>query len=101
MGFDLHTVAMSTGSNNARTDRLICWMQSGVTNLVGTAGADVTTAVSFTGEMPATYVALVTPNQDAAVSVTSKTSNGFNVVLTPKLATATIAAGTFDIIVFA
>jgi hypothetical protein len=74
----------------------------------GDAGADVTTslATSFTdqwnqGFLPPDYCVLVTPNQDAAVSVTSKTSTGFNVVLTPKTASATIAAGTFDVVVLA
>jgi hypothetical protein len=77
-----------------------------VANGAGTAGADVTVslATSYTdaygnGVLPNDYCVLVTPSQDAMVSVTGKTTSGFSVVLTPKVAAATIAAGTFDVVV--
>jgi hypothetical protein len=42
----------------------------------------------------------VTPSQAAMVSVSGKTSSGFNVTLTPPAA-ATLAAATFDVLVIA
>jgi hypothetical protein len=43
---------------------------------------------------------LVTPSQaSCTVAVTSKTASGFNVILTPSSATATLAAGTFDVVI--
>jgi hypothetical protein len=43
------------------------------------------------------YFVGVTASQPAIVSVTSKSNSGFNVVLTPPTASATISAGTFDV----
>jgi hypothetical protein len=43
------------------------------------------------------YTASVTPSQACFASVTNKTTNGFNVVLTP-LSGNSIAAGTFDVL---
>jgi hypothetical protein len=62
------------------------------------AGAAVTTAISIPN-LPASYMVFVCAHQKASVSVTSKTTTGFNVVLNPVLATETIAAGTFDCLV--
>lgn len=100
MPFHLHTVELADSSDINNLDRVILYWNANIANLAGTAGTDVTTAVAVTGyQLPATYAVVATPNQDAMASVTSKTSTGFNVVLTPKVATATIAAGTFDVIV--
>jgi hypothetical protein len=77
-----------------------------VSNASGSTGAAVTTAVSFTdqfgnGTLPANgaYTVTVTPSQACFVSVTGKTSSGFNVVLMPTLSSTSIAAGTFDVLV--
>jgi hypothetical protein len=77
-----------------------------VANAGGSAGADVTTslATSFqdqygNGFLPPDYAVIVTANQDAMTSVINKTPSGFSVVLTPKTASATIAAGTFDLVI--
>jgi len=76
--------------------------QFNVANAAGSgAGAAVTTAITWTGEMPPNYMVLVAPNQDATAYVSSKTSTGFNVVLTPRLAANTLAAGHFDVLVIA
>lgn len=66
-------------------------------NPVGSgAGADVT--VNFTGfTLPEVYAVMVTAGQKASPSVINKTSTGFDVVLSPVLATETIAVGTFDV----
>jgi hypothetical protein len=82
-------------------------VRSNVANAAGAgAGAAVTTAVEFVdqygnGTLPAEYAVTVTPSQAAFVSVTSKTTSGFDVVLTPPASGDTIAAGTFDLLVAA
>jgi hypothetical protein len=77
-----------------------------IANAAGSgAGATVTVPVSFvspafgTGQLPPNYAVNVAPSQAATTHVTAKTSSGFNVVLTPVLASTTLAAGTFDVVV--
>jgi hypothetical protein len=101
MPLPVHTLDMVDGSSFSQTDRVIVGMQTAVPNAAGTAGASVTTAVTFGYGLTANYTVLVSPNQDATWFVSSKTSTGFNVVLTPRLAANSLAAGTFDVIVFA
>lgn len=81
---------------------------TGVPNAAGSgAGAAVTTAVTVNnGKLPANlpgslhFNVHVTPSQPAFVTITGKTINGFNVVLTPP-AGVTLGAGSFDVSVFA
>jgi hypothetical protein len=77
-----------------------------VPNIGGSAGTHVTTslATSFQDQfgtpfLPNDYCVMVTPNQDCMASVTGKTTSGFSVTLTPKTASATIAARNFDVVV--
>jgi len=78
-----------------------------VANAAGSgAGAAVTTAVCFTdrygtGLLPPSYSVHVTPSQAAFVTITDKTSSGFNVVLTPSASGVTLAAGAFELTVVA
>jgi hypothetical protein len=72
----------------------------------GSAGASVSTAVTATltdqfgnGRLPNSYAVVVSPSQACLVSIGSKTSSSFNVILTPSPATATLAVGSFDVIV--
>ena len=101
MGFDVHTVSLVTGSANNRLDRMITYYSNAIASTAGSgAGASVTIAVTFSGaELPSTYTAVATPNVNATVAITGKSNTGFNVVLTPVVATSTLAAGTFDVIV--
>ncbi len=100
MANEKHTQMVLDGSSATFTDRTILGVQANVANAVGGgAGAAVTTAVTFSEQLPANYAVFVTPNQDATAYVTSKTSTGFNVVLEPRLAANTLAAGTFDVLV--
>ena len=101
MAFDIHTIDVAAGSNINRLDRVIAFFQNTITSAAGSGAGPVTTAVTFSGELPATYNAFVTPNINATASITNKTSSGFNVVLNPPLASATLAAGTFDVLVIA
>lgn len=101
MPLDFHTTEVPDGSTPARQDRVIIGMLPGVANVAaGSAGTAVTTAVSMSG-LPSSYSVVVNPGQDATWYVSGKTASGFNVVLTPRLAANTLAAGTFDVVVVA
>ena len=102
MAIDIHTVTLLANTALARLDRVLLGVQANVANAAGaSAGAAVTTAVTFAGGLPATYSVVATPNQDATSYVTAKTQAGFSVVLSPRLAASTLAAGTFDVVVIA
>jgi hypothetical protein len=101
MALELHNIELAQGTIPTAPDRVIVGFQAAVANTIGGgAGQSVTTAVAFVG-LPASYSVIVTPGQDAVAYVTTKTSTGFNVVLTPRLAANTLAAGTFDVLVVA
>ncbi len=98
MSKDLHTVALLPPTQLAQEDRVILGQQLQVANAAGSgAGAAVTTTVTFSGNLPAKFQALVDPGQDATWYTTNKTANSVDVVLTPRLAANTLAAGHFDI----
>jgi hypothetical protein len=100
MGLAVHSIETLDNSTFSRTDRVLLANLPAVANAAGgSAGAAVTTAVS--ANLPAAYTVQVTPSQACFVSVTSKTSSGFSVVLTPTLGSVTLAAGTFDVVVLA
>jgi hypothetical protein len=70
----------------------------------GGAGSAVTVAVAFppvlgNPVLPPNYAVNVSPSQAATTRVSGKTNTGFNVILTPVLASTTLAAGTFDIVI--
>ena len=73
----------------------------------GAAGQSVTISMATTfqdqygnGVLPENgYCAVVTPNQSATAYVTGKTTSGFSVVLVPLPSTATLTAGTFDVLI--
>ncbi len=102
MAFEQHTIERTPGSNRpALQDRCIIGVLVAVANGAGGgAGQSVTTAVAGL-RLPAAYDVIVTPNQDAVAYVTSKTLTGFSVVLNPRLAANTLAAGTFDVLIVA
>ena len=88
---------------------IVCAL-AGIANSAGSgAGASVTIAVTQTlsdqynngrlSNLPNSYIALVLASQPCFANVAGKTSTGFNVILTPPTATATLAAGTFDVLV--
>jgi hypothetical protein len=98
MPLDIHTVEVPDGAQMAMPDRMLTGYQYGIANASGgTAGTAVTTAVSGFVNLPANYFVDVDVSQPCTANVTGKTSTGFNVVLTPNPATATLAAGTFNV----
>lgn len=95
----LHTVIAPDGATLGNPGQITIGSFPGIANAAGSgAGAAVTTAVSVAG-LPANYSVTVNPGQDATWYVTGKTTTGFNVVLNPRLAANTLAAGTFDVVV--
>lgn len=97
----VHSVETPAGSQPEQQDRVILGMLHDVANGAGGgAGQAVVVNVAMAG-LPPNYSVQVTPNQDAVAYVTAKTSAGFTVTLNPRLATNTLAAGTFDVTVSA
>jgi hypothetical protein len=79
-----------------------------VANGAGSGNGDAVTVTSLadfftdaygTGQLPPVYSVQITPSQACSASVSSKSSSGFDVVLTPASG-VTLAAGTFDVLVF-
>jgi hypothetical protein len=98
MPFDIHTVEVPDGGVLAQPDRTLLGIQYGIANASGGAGASVTTAVTGFVNLPANYFVDVEPSQACFVTITGKTSTGFNVVMTPAVAgSGTISAGTFNV----
>jgi hypothetical protein len=102
MPFPYHTIELQDGSNPNLSDRLVSGLQLAVANAAGSAGgAAVTTAVSFASPLPPNYLVSVDAGQPSVLAtVSEKTSSGFNVVLQPLSTATTVAAGTFNCIVF-
>ena len=99
-----HSIAVPDGAQPSNLDRTIIGVIPAVANVAGGgAGAAVTTTVTLpaTANLPANYGVLVNPGQDATwyVPENSKTANSFNVVMTPRLAANTLAAGAFDVVI--
>jgi len=98
MPIEIHTVEVIDGSDIRNFDRVVLAVLNAVPNAASSGGGPVSTAVAFPFyQFPAGYSVKVTPSQACMTSVTAKTSNGFNVVLTP--AFGNVAAGMFDVVV--
>lgn len=95
----VHSVSVIAGAPLEKNDRAHLGVLTGVANAAGGgAGQAVTTALTVAGlPQSGKYTVIVNPGQDATWYVTSKTAAGFSVVLTPRLAASTLAAGTFDV----
>jgi hypothetical protein len=94
-----HSTAVLDGSNGTFTDRTIIGLQLAVANASGGAGVAVTTVVTFPEPLPPTYTVVIQAYQDCTSYVTTKTTFGFSVVLTPRLAANSLASGTFDVMI--
>lgn len=104
MPFEMHTVEVVDGSNFTNYDKMVVGVQNAVAHNAASVGVAVTVAVSFASALPASYAVFVDgsdPNAVYSVPGASKTSTGFNVVITPVITTDTLAAGTFDVLVIA
>lgn len=97
---DVHTQAFTRGSAlPAQQDRLRNYVQYGVANGAGAAGATVTVAVAIPdGVLPANgnYFVDYDLPADYTVFTTNKTAAGFTVNIQPRLAANSVAAGVFN-----
>jgi hypothetical protein len=102
MSLPIRVLDMVDGSGQTFSDRLIAGLKLAVANASGGTGVAVTTAVSFpAGALPASYAVFVDPGQPGVfASVSSKTTSGFSVVLTP-LTGASVASGDFSVLIHA
>ncbi|MFZ6727354.1 hypothetical protein ACO0K2_17820 [Undibacterium sp. MH2W] len=101
MSNPIHTID-AVNSGFSRKDKIFMGLGASVANAAGAgAGASVSTNVSGLSGLPSSYAVVVNPGQDATWYITNKTSTGFTVVLTPRLAATTLAAGAFDYVVAA
>jgi hypothetical protein len=103
MGIPLHVLDIVGGTPSTQNDRLSVVAQANLPNPVGSgAGVVVSVPVVFAEKMPtANYAAFVEANQDATTWASAKTTSGFTANIQPRLATVTLAAGTFDILILA
>jgi hypothetical protein len=102
MAIAKHRISQLDGSAAAFTDKLVIGTFIAVPNAVGSgAGASVSTVVTFAEPLPASFGVTLGLHQDAVGYVTSITTFGFTVVLNPRLAANTLAAGSFDVFVYA
>lgn len=103
MPFPLHTLEVPDGGYGfGQKGRALIGSGIGVTNAAGGgAGTAVTVVVSGLKNLPSNFGVLVNPGQDATWFVSSKTSTGFTITLTPRLAANTLASGTVDWFLFA
>jgi hypothetical protein len=99
MAIDKRILSTLDGSTAAFTDREILGVQFGLSNPAGaSAGASVSVVVTFAEPLPGLgYGVWLGMHQDATAFITNQTLDGFTVVLNPRLASETLAAGTFDV----
>jgi len=101
MAIDKRVVAVLDGSTAAFTDRELLGVQFGISNPAGaSAGASVSVVVTFAEPLPSLgFGVWIGHHQDATAFVTNETLDGFTVTLSPRLASETLAAGTFDVMI--
>jgi hypothetical protein len=102
MAIAKHRMSVLDGSSAAFTDKLIIGTLIGVANLIGGgAGQNVATVVAFAEPLPASFGVIISPRQDAVGFISAITTSGFTVNISPRLAANTLAAGTFDVLIYA
>lgn len=95
MSYDIHTIAVAKGTTPARKDRVIQGWGTNANAAGSGAGVAVTITVTPGGSIQPGSVVVIDPRQDATWYTTNYTTTTFDVVLTPRLAANTLAAGTF------
>ena len=95
-------ISLLDGSNPDFSDRLIMGALFSITTAAGGgAGASVTTPVAFTEPLPANYMVFIDAGADAVGYISARTASGFNLVINPRLASATLGAGSVNIFLVA
>lgn len=101
MSIPIHTISVPDAANGyARSDRIFMGLITVSYGAGGSAGAAVTAAV-MVGDLPATYSVFMGASADATAFVTSQTSTGFTLNVSPRLAANTLAAGSMKVLIVA
>lgn len=97
MAVDFHTVSVIPGAAPALSDRFFM----GIIPVPYGAGAmGSTVSVPVTGlSLPPTSMFFVSVGVDATAFVSAVTANGFTLNVQPRLATATLAAGSVGVLI--
>ena len=102
MAIAKYRLSQLDGSAALFTDKLIIGTLIGVANAIGGgAGQNVATVVTFAEPLPTSFGVIISPHQDAVGYISAITTSGFTVNIAPRLATNTLAAGTFDVLIYA
>ncbi len=101
MAQNLHTVDVIAGSDPiAFGDRLLVYMRKSLANPAGSgAGAAVVVPLGSLN-LPPNAMVFAAPSQDATCYIT-RPGGVLTVNLAPRLATSTLVAGTFDLLILA
>ena len=102
MSFDIHTIQEPDAwASTPWSDRLFVGVQFSVANAAGSgAGATVVLNPTFpSSDMTPNYVVMCSPSQACFWSISNKSASGFTLTLSPPSASATLGAGTVDVLV--
>ncbi len=102
MANDVHTVSVADASDAlAQPDRLGVVLKKSIPYGAGGGAHRSTRAAALTGlRLPATYAVFVGGlPADATAFVTSRTQSGLTLNVQPRLASATLSAGTVDLLI--
>lgn len=101
MALIYHSLKALDGAAPADSASCVIGIYNNIATAAGAAAGDaVTVPLTLKGELPPSYNVQVTPSQPCAVSV-AKSGNQITVTLTPLSSSATLAAGTIDVLVTA
>lgn len=100
MAIDIHTIANLAGAPFTRTDRVFMGVTVAPYGAGGSAGAAVT--VPVTGlDLPPSALVFASLGVDATAFVSGQSSTGLTLTIQPRLASATLAAGSVGVLIVA
>jgi hypothetical protein len=95
MGLSYHNMYAADGLEYFQVaDRIYFGTQDVVYTSAAGAGSAVSTTVSWTEPVPTPYAVFVSPVEDSAYYITSKTTTSFVLNMTPRTAALSLAGGT-------
>jgi hypothetical protein len=97
VGVAYHTLYTPDGAGVNLADRIVIGSVT-VTYASGSAGAAVTTAVSWAGRIPTPYTLLMSCVEDCTYYATSRTYTSLSLVVAPRLAANSLAGGTVELL---
>jgi len=98
MGIPYHTTYSPDGAGLNLFDRVNLGTVTAVYGPGASAGATVTAAVTWSEPLALPYCAIPSLIEPSSYFITSRTTVGFSMVITPALAAATLAGGSVEIL---